>query len=67
MKKSPKKRIGIERIKVYIDYENGRTVCICRRENKRCDKQCTPDVVERDKYRDWQKTFAQDRYGKSKI
>lgn len=61
------KQVGIERIKVYVDYEGGKTVCICRRDNKRCDKPCTPDVVERDKYRGWKDTFRVDKYGKSYI
>lgn len=62
-----KSKVGIEYIKVFIDYKDGKTVCICKRDKKRCKKQCTPDVVERDKYRDWEDTFYQDRYGKSKI
>ncbi|MBQ6052995.1 MAG: hypothetical protein IJQ80_01650 [Clostridia bacterium] len=62
-----KDRVGIEYIKVFIDYKDGKTACICKRDHKRCKKKCTPDVVERDKYRDWEDTFYQDRYGKSKI
>lgn len=61
-----KKKIGIEYIKVFIDYQDGRTVCICERAHKRCDKKCTPDVVERSRYRDWKETFQQDKYGKIK-
>lgn len=59
---------GVEYIKVFIKYQEGRTVCICKRDKKRCSsgKECYPDVVERDKYRGWQDTFRQDRYGKSK-
>ena len=59
-------RIGIEHIKVFIDYKNGQTVCICKRSNKKCSKQCTPEIVERDMYRGWQDTFKVDRYGKSR-
>ena len=62
-----KKKIGIEYIKVWIDYKNGQTVCVCKRDHKLCDKQCIPDVVERDKFRGWQKTMKQDKYGKSKF
>ena len=62
-----KDRVGIEYVKVFIDYKDGKTACICKRDHKRCNKKCTPDVVERDKYRDWEDTFYQDRYGKSKI
>ena len=53
-----------EKIKVYIDFQNGRTVCICTKENKRCDKKCIPEVVERDKFFGWEKTFRVNRFGK---
>lgn len=62
-----KKKVGIEYIKVFIDYKDGKTVCICERKRKGCNKPCTPDVVERDRYRGWKDTFYQDRYGKSKL
>lgn len=38
-----------EKIKVFIDFQNGKTVCICKRSRKRCGKNCSPEVVERDK------------------
>ena len=60
------KKPGVEYIKVFIDYKDGKTVCICKRDKKRCNKRCTPDVVERDKYRGWEDTFHVDKYGKSK-
>lgn len=60
-------KVGIEYIKVFIDYKDGKTVCICKRDHKRCGKHCTPDVVERDKYRGWEDTFRVDKYGKSKM
>ncbi len=53
-----------EKIKVYIDVQNGKTVCICKRSKKRCNKNCEPDVVERDKFAEWQSTFRRNRYGK---
>ncbi len=53
-----------ETIKVYIDVQNGKTVCICKRSKKRCKKKCEPDVVERDKFAGWESTFRRDRYGK---
>lgn len=56
-----------ETIEVYIDYRDGKTVCICKRSKKLCGKHCTKDVVERDRFRDWIKTFKVDRYGKSKL
>ena len=60
-------RSGVEYIAVYIDWHEGKTMCICRRDNKRCDKNCSPDVVERDIYRGWKQTFYQDKFGKSKL
>ena len=57
-------RVGIEYIPVYVDYEEGKTVCICKRTKKMCDKKCTPEIVERDKYRGWEDTFDVDKYGK---
>lgn len=53
-----------ERIKVYVDVKDGKTVCICKRSNKGCSKKCEPDVVERDRYAGWQSTFHRNRYGK---
>lgn len=55
-----------ELIKVFIDFENGKTVCICKRSRRGCGKKCHPDVVERDKFRGWQETFKQNRYGRSR-
>ena len=52
-----------EKIKVYVDVVNGRTVCICTRAHKGCNKACDKDVVERDRFRGWEKT-ARNRYGK---
>lgn len=60
------KKIGVEYIKVYIDFRNGKTVCICKQSNKGCDKPCTPDIVERDKYRDWKDVMKVDKYGRGK-
>lgn len=54
-----------EKIKVYIDYKDGQTVCICKRSHKRCNKHCHKDVVERDKYRGWQQTCKVNKYGKT--
>jgi len=54
----------LELLKVFIRRENGRTVCICLRSNKRCERRCIPDVVERDLYRDWERTMNRDRFGK---
>ena len=53
-----------ERIKVYVDVKDGKTVCICKRSNKGCNKKCEPDVVERDRYAGWQSNFHRNRYGK---
>ena len=53
-----------EKIKVYIRYQNGKTVCICCRNKKGCNKDCDPDVVERDRFNGWEDTFQRNRYGK---
>lgn len=53
-----------EKIEVYIDWKDGKTVCICKRSKKRCKKHCEPDVVERDKFSEWESTFHRDRFGK---
>ncbi|MBQ4121666.1 MAG: hypothetical protein IJD35_06605 [Clostridia bacterium] len=55
-----------EYIKVWIDYKDGKTACICLRSKKKCNKKCTPDLVERDKYRGWEDTFHVNKYGKCK-
>ncbi len=53
-----------EKIKVFIDFKDGRTVCICARSRKGCEsKTCHKDIVERDKFRGWQQTAKVDRYG----
>lgn len=59
-------RVGIEYIKVYIDFKDGKAVCVCKRDRKRCSKHCAPGVVERDKYRGWERLCKVDKYGKTK-
>lgn len=56
-----------EEIKVFVEIINGKTFCICKQDNKGCDKWCKKDVVTRDKFAGWEETFHRDRYGKSKI
>lgn len=55
----------VEKIKVFIKFRNGQTVCICKRSDKRCPAgaECVPDVVERNKFEGWQETFMRDKYG----
>lgn len=53
-----------ENIRVYIDVQNGKTICICKRDKKLCDKDCEEDTVTRDKFRGWYSTFHRDQYGK---
>lgn len=54
-----------EKIKVWIDFKDGKTVCICKRDRKKCNsKRCVRDVVERDRFYGWEETFRQNRYGK---
>lgn len=52
-----------EKIKVFVDIVNGRTVCICTRQHKGCAKQCEKDVVERDRFRGWMNT-TRNKYGR---
>lgn len=56
-----------ETIKVYIDFKDGETACICLRGKKKCNKPCTLDVVERDRFRGWEETMKRDRFGKCKF
>lgn len=53
-----------EHIQVFVDIKDGHTVCICKREKKRCKKNCAPDTVDRDKFAEWESVFHRDRYGK---
>lgn len=57
----------VERIEVYIRIEKGRTICMCCQSNKLCERNCAKDIVSRDKFVDWEKTFRRDRFGKCKI
>ena len=54
-----------EMIEVYIDIRGGKTVCICKKDKKRCRKDCELDLVERDRFRNWERDLWKDRYGKS--
>ncbi len=53
-----------EKIPVFIDIVNGKTVCICSASAKKCRKHCQRDTVERDKFREWEKVMRRNRYGK---
>lgn len=53
-----------EKIEVYINIDKGKTVCICKRNKKRCNKACEPDVVERDRFAEWEDTFRTNRFGR---
>lgn len=53
-----------EKIKVFVDIKDGKTVCICKADNKGCKRHCSKDVVERDKFNGWEDTFRRNRYGK---
>ena len=53
-----------EPIKVLVRFAQGKTVCICMRDNPRCTKRCSPDIVERDKFRGWETVFKQNKFGK---
>ena len=49
-----------EVLKVFVDWRDGETRCICLRSHKR-------DIVERDLYRDWKAAFKQDKFGRSRF
>lgn len=53
-----------EKIHVFVDIVNGRTVCICTRSHKGCGKPCEKDVVERDMFRGWDSTMRRNKYGR---
>ena len=53
----------VEMIAVFIDVHKGKTVCICPANKKRCKKPCVRDIVERDKFREWEKTMNRNRFG----
>lgn len=56
---------GKEQIPVFVCMKQGKVACICKQGKKLCDNpDCTRDLVERDAYRDAEKLFYQDRYGK---
>lgn len=52
-----------ERIKVYANIVDGKTVCICHAGKKGCAKKCPREIVTRDKYYGWEKTFRRNKYG----
>ena len=54
-----------EILEVYVQMNQGRISCICLKKNKGCECECSEDVVERDKFRDWRKTMYRDKYGRS--
>lgn len=53
-----------EKIEVFVNVVKGKTVCICKRDAKGCNRQCEKDIVTRDKFAGWEDTFARDKYGK---
>lgn len=56
-----------EPLHVYIRYRDGKVVCLCLRRNRRCPRDCEPEIVLRDKFYDWISTFRQDKFGRSKL
>jgi len=53
-----------EKIKVYVDLQNGKCVCICLKSKKGCDKNCSSDTVTRDRFAGWKRTMLRDRFGR---
>lgn len=63
------KRIGWmdtkEKLKVYINFKDGKTVCICMRSAKGCgSRHCIKACVSRDRFEDVKGCFKQNRFGK---
>lgn len=58
------RKTGVEYINVHIRFEGGKTLCICKKSCKMCSRPCPEDVVEWDRYRDWEETYKTDRYGR---
>ncbi len=56
-----------EKLKVLIKYENGKAVCLCLKEHRRCGCDCETEIVLRDLYFGWKETFYQDKFGKSHL
>lgn len=56
----------IEKIPVFIRIEGGRTVCVCHRSRKKCNRNCEKDCVSRDKFEGWKNLMNRDRFGKSR-
>lgn len=56
-----------EKLKVYIKYANGKPVCICLKDHRRCFAECEAEIVLRDLYFGWKQTFYQDKFGKSHL
>lgn len=55
-----------EYLKVFIDFQDGKVMCMCLRSRRRCNKPCLADTVERDRYRGWEQLCRVDKYGKTK-
>lgn len=53
-----------EKIPVWAQIVNGKTVCICLRGHKACQKPCEKDVVTRDRFAGWQHIMDRDRFGR---
>lgn len=56
---------GVEKIPVFIDCRNGKTVCVCHAGRKGCGKKgCERAFVTRDKFEHWKSTMKRDIYGR---
>jgi hypothetical protein len=56
-------------IEIYAKYNrSGKVTCVCLKQCKGCGSiTCTEETAEIDRHKDWETTFKQDRYGKSKL
>lgn len=53
-----------EKIPVFIKTIQGKTVCICHADAKKCKDPCERDFVIRDKFDGWQETMMRDPFGR---
>lgn len=53
-----------EIIAVYMHIVNGKTLCICQAEHKKCGRRCETGTVRRDRFEGWRQTMRRDRYGR---
>lgn len=53
-----------EEILVFVKIEKGKTVCICHAGDKRCRHDCERVTVRRNRFKGWQGTMRNNRFGR---